>query len=342
MLTQNDRTALSISSFVFHILKKEDDLPKYLDRVELLAIQRARFREWLLKGLKFMIEYEFIDDEALLHNASAKIGLDEEGFVAYTKEIARDFKRTHKGSSSDGILVFCQVDTQSGNLLFMIKVGYKDTFQYSVSVENGMRIATVSTVENPIIDDFDEIQKIALINLDSSYEWSILAYDKLKKSLNTIAVYFKKFLHVRETKSNSELTRLTFSTVLKWYKVYKHELDPGQTVSHYKGRALEYFERNTHFETERFLEHVVIDQDNTRKEQAKETLLNHLRNSQLDGRLFESRPQSIPNAQTRSTWKTDENVKIIFEGNPDSNGIEKTTALGETEIKITTTNLSIE
>lgn len=208
MLTNKDKESLDIESFIFHILLKDQDAPQYLDEVVLNKSQKRFFKKWFATAVTNSIEYEFKDlkRDGSVYKISQSIGSKPE-FIEKSKTLASDFKRFHKGTSSDGILIVSTVTVESGKILYMMKMDYSETFQYKLEEKGGKSIAILSEVENPINENKQAIQKVAMINISANYGWDVSAQDRQATIGYRIADYFKNFLDVREKEVASVLTR---------------------------------------------------------------------------------------------------------------------------------------
>ncbi len=242
ILNRPDKENLEIAQFVFHVLENDREEPRYLDEVRLNSLQRKFFNDWLIESLTKVIEYEFRDknSEGTVFHVCQKFGDDEIDFSETTQSLAKQFKRHDTGSSKNSLLVFSLVHLDSGgSILFLVKMPHSDTLQFDIQTIDGREVAVLSSVQNPINESKQAIQKAAIINIDSQYDWDVFARDKYKGSEPEIAIYFKEFLDVREKEVSSELTRRVFAEAHKWAKKHKSELDPDQHPTDYKGRALD-------------------------------------------------------------------------------------------------------
>ena len=345
MLSIRDKDSLEIDSFIFHILVKDEDDPQYLDEVILTRSQKRFFKKWFATAINNSIEYEFKDKERAgsVHKIAQEVGDTPSTFLDSSKSLAYEFKRLHKGSSSDGLLIVSTVEVESGQLLYLMKMDYSETLQYTLENQNGRSIATLKEVENPINENKQAIQKIAIINIDcENYHWDVIAQDKQSTIGYKIADYFKSFLDVREREMSSVLTREVFSAVLKWARLNKDSLDPSQNITIYKGRAINYLDNYSDFDTDEYVRAVVSDEDEERRVILRNSLRSKLVELELAGRSFEIRRNSIRKTDSKSIWTTAQNVQIVFEGTPDSKNISRTSQNGEEIVTIRTSNIEFK
>jgi len=342
MLNRADKEGLIISHFVFHILEKDEEDPTFLDEVVLTNNQKTFFSKWLSESINMGNEYEFRnpDHPGGVKSLCSKIRNENE-FIESSKQMSSEFKRFHKGSSSDGLLIIALVQLQTGSALFLVKMNYSETLQYDLATINGRTVAVLKEVSNPINESRQAIQKAALINIDSEYEWDVFAQDKQNPISHKIADYFQNFLDVREKEVASYLTRKVFAAVSTWAKRYKADIDPDQNYTDYKGRAYEYLSSSDEFDSEAYINSVISDSDEERRVRLKNSLRSFLADNGLEGRAFEIKRASIGKSQSKITWQTHSDVKISFTGTPESNNIEsRTQKNGETVITITTNRVT--
>lgn len=340
MLNRKDKEELEIAHFVFHILLKDDEEPTYLDQVILTTQQKNFFSKWLSESISLGVEFEFRDKskEGGIYSICKGIRTEDE-FIEASKVISSEFKRFHKGSSSDGLLVIALVKLTDGFALFLVKMNYSETLQYELQERNGKMVAILTEVTNPINESKQAIQKSAIINIDAGYDWDVFAQDKQNPHKYKIADYFQAFLDVREREVSSVLTREVFHAVTKWAKKNRNELDPEQNYTNYKGRATDYLNSHDDFDTEEYVRSVISDANEERRLKLQKSFIDYLDEHDLSGRAFQIRRNSIPRRETKITWKTHNDVEIIFEGSAESNNIEKTNVNGEFIITIKTSNI---
>jgi hypothetical protein len=341
MLRPTDRENLEIRRFIFHpILKDSED--HYFDEIVLNDDQRVFFTNWLAGALTQATEFEFVDRDAndgLLSAATEIRDGSHDDFIECSKRVTALFKRFHKGSTSDGILAIALGNAPSGNLLFFVKTTFEEVLSYQEDEINGRRRVTLLDIPNPISEDRNAIQKVAIVNVDADYDWEVLAQDRQNGIPYKIADFFKSFLNVREREVASVLTRKVFGAVQQWAKANREILDPDQKHSEYYGRAYEYLATHNEFETDQFIATVVVDHNEDRRQELRTSLRQTLENQELAGRVFPPMPSSIPKGDAKTTWKTRSGVVISFLGTSVSNHISITQENNEQVITIRTTEL---
>lgn len=347
MLSSRDKDELRLESFVFHVLVKEEEAPKLLDEVILTERQRVFFKEWLSKSISSSIEYEFRDRDkegGVCQLAIKAVENNCAQFIEVSKNLSKEFKRFHKGSSSDGILIIALVVVETGHLLYMVKMDYSETLQYEIEELDGRRVARLSEVENPINESSQAIQKAAIINIDSQYTWDVLAQDKQSPINYKIAEYFQNFLDVREKEVASVLTREIHKAVKQWVRENQSNLDPIQNITDYSGRGYDYLVSHDEFDAEELVRCVVVDSNEERRVALRESLLQKLDVLDLRQRSFPLRRGSIANRESKNIWKTHMDVQIIFHGSPEANNIRRTRnpESGEEVIMITTSSIRFQ
>jgi hypothetical protein len=343
MLRANDCDNLAIRQFIFHPILKDVDDEIYFDEVALTPVQRGFFKQWLAKSIRQATEFEFVNKvapDSLWSKADALRTQGAVEFTAASKEITSLFKRFHKGSSSDGILVLALTRTPSGDFLFLVKTTFENVLSYKDKLVNGIRKVTLAEIPHPISEDTTAIQKAALINVNANgYDWQVLAQDRQNAIPYKIADFFQKFLNVREKEVASVLTRKVFTAVKRWANSNRGALDPQQHLSDYWGRAYDYLHTHDEFETDSFVSSVVVDGNEERRTELRTSLTDALVHDELAGRVFPPRPDSIPKREAKTTIKTQTGVTINFTGTQEANNIAIRREGDEQVITIRTTEI---
>lgn len=315
-----ERKSLEISEFIFHVIDPDQEGPLYLSEVELESQQIEFFRERILEVSKGT-QFEFLDKESGLTYKACESLIEntEENFVTESKRLAHHFTSLHEGRMSPGVFIISilKVNTGEGeaSLVSLIKMDYRRVLQLKVDGEKG----TLQEIVQALVEDKASLQKVALVDVGDNYVWDVLGVDK--KTRESVADYFRRFLGVQEREDASVLTRRAFSEVKKWASENKEKLPEGEDPSTFRNRAYEYFNTHTTFDTEEFLEMVVYDYDMDRKKELELSLQDRLESIGVAGQTFPVKPGSLKHPN-QNRIKTDTGVAISWEGPAEAKNVE--------------------
>jgi len=218
-------------------------------------------------------------------------------------------------------------------LLFLIKIDNKKVYEYKVK---GTK-ALLEEVKNTFSEDKTAIQKVALIDIDSNVVWDALVFDRSKPG--GITDFFGKFLSVLPRETESDLTKKTQSAARIWAAEHKDIIDPTQEPSVYKNRATNYLLYADNFETDDYVNAVIQDENEVRKEKLRISFREYLELIGIAGQFFPPKKEALTPKEVKNIRQTAEGVKIEWFGNPEDNNIKipnQTNQNGEYEIVIKT------
>ncbi len=340
-LPTSDIKKIEIHNFIFHLIQTDADEPRYLDEIIISGQQKLFFKKLIRQSLTKAIEYEFIEEEGeSIVLMIEMIDEAEEHFIQHSRQLTSLFHRFHRGNTSDGIFICALVsfgEDTSNRLLYLAKMDKSEVVNYKLETdENGKKRAVLEEVLNPIVEDDKAIQKAALIDINSVYEWDVLAHDR-QKSGGEIAHYFKNFLHVTEKEINAILSTKVVAEVQNWAAKNYEELPDGQHIADYKERAVSYLRDATEFDSYALIEEVLpVAENTTRDEGLTDSLFRHLEKKELTEKTFTPDPEGIKKTLMRHKIQTEEGVSIIWEGAPEEVNIEIREINGQQQIVITT------
>lgn len=348
-LTAVQKDSLEITDFIFHIILPITDGPtqvQYSDEVHLAEKQKKFFLKILQETLTGT-QYIFQQEEAFLKTKCLEVIKDKSKFNAISRALTKDFAGRHTGQMSAGIFIFAVAKylAKAGvwkNLVLLLKMDQNEIFSYRRIKKDERWIVVVDEVNNPLSDRKDSIQKSAVIDVEGNYSWNVLAVDRGKKV--GLADFFEAFLGVIAREDASELTRRALSSVRQWAnKLPKESFPPNEDANTFTGRALNYLKDNADFDSDKFIETVVRDIDEDRREKLKTQLREKLTETGIYGQKFVPKPDSLPKRDRISRYITAEGVTIEFEGDVATAGIKMTDLPdGRTEVKIITSKVIIK
>lgn len=346
-LTASQKDSLEITDFIFHIIDPSisgDDQILPIDEVQLHHKQKKFFLD-RLKEILTGTQYVFKPDAGLLKQKCIELTAYPGKLNEISRVLATDFTGRHNGSMSVGIFVVARVQflAKSNNwkrLILLLKMDQSQSFSYERVEKNGKFVAIVNEVANSLSEDKNSIQKSAVIDADNYFAWDVLAYDRVKKP--RLGDYFRAFLGVQERQHESVLTLAALSTVKQWAKrIPKDELPEGEDSASFSGRAYDYLKNNINFDSDSFIETVVRDENEERREKLKSQLKDKLTESGVYGQNFIPKPESLKRSETLNKMTTKEGVSVIFQGAREAVGIKVSTLPnGKTRITIETSSYS--
>ncbi len=344
VLSQAEKDDLLLSNFIFHIIAPDDensvDGVIFLDDV-ILGTNQIKFFSERLKETAEGTQYIFKAESISLKDKCSRMLQDKSLFNSISRQITTDFSDRHKGNMSPGVFVtaIASIPTDQStrrDLVFLVKLDHKASITYDYIEENGTRKAIVKEIPHALIESKSAVQKSALIDISDNVSWDILAFDKGSDNLRD---YFRAFLGVTELQDHSHWTRVAFQTAKTWARgLFSEDMPEGESFIGYKGRAQRYLQDSTKFSTENYINCIIKDEDIERKTRLSNKLREALESSGIAGQVFTPKPNSIKEKEKKQVIKTKEGVQIIFEGDPESVGVQISPPDAEKKRTITITS----
>lgn len=348
-LNASQRQSLEIFDFIFHIIKLDDgrdEKIEFLDEVTLHVKQKTFFLERLREILEGT-QYVFLPDAVFLKEKCAQLATQPPEFNTLSRQIAGEFARTHRNQMSEGIVVVSVVRFLASantwkSLVLLVKLDKTASFSYSRKEIDGKQVAVMDEIPNALAESKNAVQKSAVIDAEGYFAWDVLAYDR--KTKPRLTDYFKAFLGVTERYPDSELTRMAHSAVRKWaIALSKTELPENEDAASYIGRSMNYLKDRDQFDTESFIDSVVRDDDQQRKQALTAKLRDALATVGIAGQQFKPQPGSLKPSERKQQYVTEEGVTITFEGSKEAVNLRTDTIDdGQTVITIKTKNLTLK
>lgn len=316
-----DLENLKIDHFIFHIIVKEEDQPRFLDSVPLTEGQTAFFKEQFKLATRRSHEYQFTDQERSEAYRDIHLMVSEpaQHFVEASKRLASRFHGLHSGNAKDGIFIVAQVSlTDGARLFFLIKMDHKDVLNYSLKNADHSTQAILRMVANPIVQSTEAIQKVAIIDISGSHEWDVLASDRGTGSKPTITGYFSNFLQIQEMPTAVKWMNKAVDTVQEWALVHIGELD--QLPGIIKEKAIAYMENNPEYEAADFVNTLLSTEAEENVERLRGSLMQYLDEEGLSNITFAPQPSQIKDKKNKLI--TREGVTITWRGSLKGNFIE--------------------
>lgn len=314
VLTAADRNQIRIEKLIFHIILKDELQPRYLNEVTITNEQRSFFRDRLddaAAGRQFV----FVEGSTTKEKSEELINCGNERFVQLSKELAADFRRQHGSSTNDGVFIVSVASIGARKLIFLIKFDHRKIYQYEV--HDGGR-ALLREVQDTFSEDKNSIQKVALIDVGDTALWDVLVTDiAARPEKDYITDYFKRFLGVMPRETDKDLTNRALKMAFQWAVTNQYDLPATQEVSDYKSRAKAYLLGNDTFDSDEFINMVILDGDDARRERHRASFKEMMENNGLYGQNFKLVHSALNRKSTKNVRLTREGIRIEWEGSAD-------------------------
>ncbi len=316
VLSIAEKEAITIDKLIFHIIITDNVTPTYLDEIDITEEQKKFFKDRLADAAQGR-QYIFTSDNPKIQQLATEIlNADNNRFVEISKEITESFQQTHRGNTNDGVFIISVASINTRKLLFLVKLDHKKVYEYKLKGTT----ALLEEVKNTFIEDKSAIQKVALIDTNSNVSWDVLVFDRSKT--NSITEYFAKFLSVLPRETESDLTKRFQSAARVWATSNRAIIDPNQEPSMYKNRARDYLMNTDNVDSERYIDAVIIDDNDLRRNTLKKSFRDYLTQEGLYGQQFSPNKNSITPRERKNIRQTAEGVKVEWMGDPQDNNIK--------------------
>lgn len=310
VLTLTEKESIKIEKFIFHIIIENEEEPHYLDEVVISDEQKEFFRQRLIavsQGNQLLFNNKEINGTYLL--AKSIIDDIESNFHIASRKLTADFKSRHNKNTSNGVFITALISIENKRkLIFLVKLDHKKVYEYKLK---GTK-ALLAEIKNTFIEDRSAIQKVALIDTSDHYIWDSLAYDRAKPG--GLTEYFKSFLGVRFRDTPSKWTVDAITHANHWATLNRNIIDPNQEPSIYKNRAITYLLSTSLFSTDDYINNVIMDEDNNRRDNLKKSFQDFIIEKGLAGQSFTPNKGSVTIKIKKNTVLTNEGVKIEWDG----------------------------
>lgn len=316
VLSIAEKEAIAIEKLIFHIIITDNVTPTYLDEIEITEEQKKFFKDRLADAAQGR-QYVFTSNNPKIQQLGKEIlSADNKRFVEISKEITESFQQTHRGNTNDGVFIVSVAAINKRKLLFLVKIDHKKVYEYKLKGSK----ALLEEVKNTFIEDKTAIQKVALIDTSSSVSWDVLVFDRSKAS--GITDYFARFLSVLPRETESDLTKKFQSAARQWASQNKSIIDPDQEPSMYKNRARDYLMNTDIVDSENFIDAVVIDDNEQRRNKLKISFRDYLTTNGLYGQQFSPNKNAITPKERKNIRQTAEGVRVEWMGDPRDNNVK--------------------
>ncbi|MEC4724538.1 nucleoid-associated protein [Shewanella sp. D64] len=341
ILNQGVRDSLEIHHFIYHIIETQSPKPDYLESVQLTGTQEHFFKDMLLETAKGT-RYQFSDkaNNTLVKHCQEIIADPDNKFVGISKLIVSDFKKIHQGPMSDGIVIVAYASMIVGNVkkyfIALLKVDYTKVLAQKRDPNNKGHVS-FTEIADTLSEDKKAIQKRALIDVSSTFDWDVLAVERGKtaSTLDTeiaITKYFKDFLGVQLQRVDSSYSRMVPTKVYQWAKAN------GDPVAYLKkAKAVDYIKANdgSSISMDDIRDLVCLDPDAHKQVDNIASFDTFMDKHQFNGVQFVARKNSIVAKDEVTKIKTNKQVIIEWPGKPEDAGVTITTlADGTIEHKV--------
>lgn len=341
VLSLAQKQSIKIEKFIFHIIIQNEDEPKYLDEVVITDEQKNFFRDRLIdvsQGNQFL--FQDTSTSSVYKQGKDILKDPEKNFLKASKVLTADFKSRHNKNTSDGVFITALASIENKhNLIFLVKLDHKKVYEYKLK---GTK-ALLEEIKNTFVEDKSAIQKVALIDVENVFVWNVLAYDRAKPG--SLTDYFQKFLAVKPRDTPSKWTLDAITHANRWATLNRNVIDPKQEPSLYKNRSLTYLSTTSLFDSDEYVNAVVLDEDVKRRKKLKDSFNSYITEKGLAGQVFPPNKGSLTKRAKTNTRLTKEGVTIEWIGDPDAVNInipnEKNPEDGLFHIEIKTNEITV-
>ncbi|WP_321333411.1 nucleoid-associated protein [uncultured Bacteroides sp.] len=317
VLSIADKEAIRIEKLIFHIILTDNVSPVFLEELEITTEQQKFFRDRLADAAQGR-QYVFTEDNPPIQRLAKDMfttSASDADFLEISKNITSRFKTAHTSNANNGVFIVSIASIRNRKLLFLIKLDHKKVYEYKL--HDGNR-ALLSEIQNTFSEDKTAIQKVALIDVNSSVVWDVLVFDRSKPG--GITDFFARFLSVVPRETEAILTKKAQTVARKWAAESKAIIDPNQEPAVYKNRAREYLINATVFDTDEYMNAVVQDDNDARRINLRNSFRQYLEDEGLAGQTFIPKREAITPKEIKNVRQTAEGVKLEWSGDPvDSN-----------------------
>ncbi|WP_065204273.1 nucleoid-associated protein [Shewanella woodyi] len=327
ILNQGVRDSLEIHNFIYHIIETAKAKPDYLESVQLTGTQKHFFKDMLLETAKGT-RYQFTDKaNNTLVNHCQEIITDPDGkFVDTSKLIVSDFKKTHSGPMSDGIVIVAHASMVIKNVkqyfVFLLKVDYTKVLAQKRDPKNKGHVS-FTEIADTLSEDKKAIQKRALIDVSNTFDWDVLAVERGKSTsqLDTeiaITKYFKDFLAVKLQKVDSSYSRMVPTKIYQWAMSIG---DPEAFLK--KAKAVDFIKINDGqpISMDSIRDLVCNDVDQAKQDDNIQTFNDFMDKHEFNGVQFIARKNSIVERDKVTKIRNNNKVTIEWPGEPAAAGV---------------------
>lgn len=344
VFTKEEQRSIRLERFIFHLIITKKNEPEYLSKVTLTPTQVEFFKKLFVDASRGIM-YRFLDKERskFYKDCEGILNGDEQQFISTSESIVADFHRLHNRSASDGLFIVSTVNVIKGGeakkLIFLVKMDNRAVYQYSLKKKE----ASLREILNTIVEDKASIQKFAIVDLESTFKWDVLANERHKVDSESVAEYFKSFLTVTELEVDSKMTKRIVSAVRTWAVLNRSKIPTNLTESDFRDMAVDYMKGNPVYEEEQCIDFVVsLVEDKGARKLYKESLTEYFYEQDLGNLSFNTKPGSLKKKGFRKVYETFEGLKIEFEGTEASVNLEiseKKDAQGMYQVLIQSTSI---
>jgi hypothetical protein len=301
LLTDEERAALHVESFIFHAVHYGQPEPTYYDGVsigEFAGFFVERVVE-TLRGNRFVF-----DRGSTTLGALRGIETDPATFVEASKELARRLHRAEDHEMPDrrfkrGILMVTGL--RAGTRRFHSLIKY-DHGERVIDIVASGSAAVLEEVVNPLTQNRKALQKSALIELDDD-GGKLVVVDHSKRA--GITDFFRDFLGVRRAYAEADLTKAVEKSLRKTVQTHAADLPP-EIGSQWRQRLRDVATRRGDFEPDQFFGDLFGANDTPA---LRATWQEQLAANEIEGEEFRFDPDALPDTGP-TKYRTAENIDI--------------------------------
>lgn len=318
-LTDDEAMSLTVNRMILHVVGGDDDFEAQAEQGEIEHEQffLERIRNAAVDGV------HTFDATSDTKQRLERIARDEISFEDAGQELSRAFSQAHVGTSTAGAFFVFElgVPAQDTVLYSMVKYDYRNVLEL---VSKAGRQSLRSIVQ-AFVTERRAIQKSCLVRVRNGHaEPLVSAFDRMGNSPD-LTDYFRKFLGVRRTRSDEELSR-NLNELLRSTLTACKDILPGRNVVAALERTKESLRGRPIVDESAMRDAIFVgggspDSEDARAE-LERTTTRELKKHRLAG--VEFRPSSGVLAQRpRRQIKTAESVILSYPGEEEGRSVRK-------------------
>lgn len=335
VLSEEQRHELHVENFIYHIIKKGENEPEFLDEVQLANDRQRDFFRKIIAETGEGTQYIFINDTSHFQTHCYNIISDPEvNFVQESRNLAQEFLSRHTGGSmSDGVLIVAHVtipiNTERKSFLALIKLDYTPVMRQHRRISGTENIVQLEEVLEALSEQKASVQKRALVDINNNFDWNVLAVERKKSGAlldteDAITDYFKNFMGIKLRENDSSLTKRIVVECHRWAKMYNGDKD-GKTPADIRHNVISFMDtyEDIQLDYEDFRDSICSHSSPEESKKMKNDFDSFMSENGLRGISFSPKPKSIAGKSRKGIWETDTGIQIIWDGLRSSRELKK-------------------
>jgi hypothetical protein len=329
--TEDEHGSLTIHSMILHVVGTEK-----FEAQSARDVEHETFFLSRIFDLDSVPVYSF-DEESSTKKAIEEMAQDLVSFEQGAQDLSREFSKMHIGATKEGALFIFELRSEgtTDRVYCLIKYDYREVIEQKL--ENGENL--LRKIVTAFVGDKKAIQKAAFIRtVDGEAQLEVCTKDRAKTAPD-IGEYFEKFLNVKRTLTDKQLTQRVRDTVR--VTLVDLEVLLAESVSRAFSHTMDTLRDRALIDEEAIIEAIRACLKNDASEddhdQVSKVTLRKLRANRLTGVAF--RPdKEVLRKSNMHRLKTVENITLIYPDRLGNNGVVRAKQADGSEVITIRTN----